>query len=244
MALFHIIIPAAGSGSRMSGELPKQYMLLCGKPLISYSIETFFKHLRIASINVALNVNDLFWRDLTPDPASKLKLHYTCGNTRAQTVLNTLLAINVADDDWVLVHDAARPGLTLHLLNSLINTLENDPVGGLLALPVVDTIKFAGENNTDLQSRVLKTIPRTQLWQAQTPQMFRYGTLKHALQASIGAAAGDATLMPSDEAEAIEAQGLQPKLVRGELRNLKVTYSQDLTTLETIFGYYENRGQA
>jgi 2-C-methyl-D-erythritol 4-phosphate cytidylyltransferase len=241
MAFFHIIIPAAGSGSRMAGEIPKQYMLLYGKPLISHCIETFFIHPRIASIHVALSVNDTFWDGLTPEPASKLKLHYTGGETRAQTVLNTLQSIDVAEDDWILVHDAARPGLTQHLLDTLINTLENDPVGGLLAMPVADTLKFAGEHN-----EVLKTIPRAHLWQAQTPQMFRYGILKHALEANIHAASSPAAnvVLATDEAEAIEAQGLQPKLVLGELRNLKVTYPKDLVTLETIFDYFKNRGQA
>lgn len=230
MAFFHIIIPAAGSGSRMASEIPKQYMLLCGKPLISHCIETFFNHSRIASIHVALSPFDTFWNGLTPEPASKLKLHYTGGDTRAQTVLNTLLKINVAEEDWILVHDAARPGLTHHLLDNLLNSLESDPVGGLLAMPVSDTLKFSGDKN-----EVLKTIPRAHLWQAQTPQMFRYGVLRYALHTSIGAASGDAVKIVTDEAEAIEAQGLQPKLVQGELRNLKVTYPQDLIFLESIF---------
>lgn len=238
MAFFHIIIPAAGRGIRMANEIPKQYMLLCGKPLISHCIETFFNHSRIASIHVALSTFDTFWNDLTPEPASKLKLHYTGGDTRAQTVLNTLLKINVAEEDWILVHDAARPGLTHHLLDNLLNTLEKDPVGGLLAMQVSDTLKFSGEKN-----EVLKTIPRAHLWQAQTPQMFRYGVLKHALQTSIGEASGDVVKIVTDEAEAIEAQGLQPKLVQGELRNLKVTYPQDLIFLESIFDC-KNRGQA
>ena len=251
MAFFHIIIPAAGSGSRMAGEIPKQYMLLYDKPLISHCIELFFLHPRIASIHVALSVNDTFWDSRKPEPASKLKLHYTGGDTRAQTVLNTLQSMDVADDDWILVHDAARPGLTQHLLDTLINTLENDPVGGLLALPVADTLKFAGEQNADCQYSVLKTIPRAHLWLAQTPQMFRYGLLKHALETAANGIKGHATsshvanvVLATDEAEAVEALGLQPKLVLGELRNLKVTYPQDLITLETIFDYFQNRGQA
>lgn len=232
MAFFHIIIPAAGSGSRMASDISKQYMLLCGKPLISHCIETFFNHPRIASIHVALSAGDTFWNGLSPEPASKLKLHFTGGDTRAQTVLNTLLMIDVAQEDWILVHDAARPGLTHHLLDTLINTLENDPVGGLLAMPVADTLKFAGEQN-----EVLKTISRAHLWQAQTPQMFRYGVLKNALQASIHEASSAAinSQIVTDEAQAIEALGLKPKLVQGELRNLKVTYPQDLVFLESIF---------
>jgi 2-C-methyl-D-erythritol 4-phosphate cytidylyltransferase len=231
MAFFHVIIPAAGTGSRMAQQtntvLPKQYLPLAGKPMISHTIQVFFNHPRIASIHLALNPDDVFWRDLTLEPASKLKLHYTGGESRSETVLNTLRAINVGDDDWILVHDAARPGLTHALLDNLLNTLENDDVGGLLALPLADTLKQA-----DNENRTKKTIAREHLWQAQTPQMFKYGVLKHALQANNGAASSPAF---TDEASAIEALGLQPKLVQGELRNLKVTYPQDLEFLEALF---------
>ena len=221
MAFFHVIIPAAGIGNRMQNVLPKQYVPLAGKPMISHTIQVFFKHPRIASIHLALNPEDDFWRSLPLEPASKLKLHYTGGESRSETVLNTLLALEVADDDWILVHDAARPGLTQQLLDNLLNTLENDPVGGLLALPLADTLKQA-----DNENRIEKTVPRDNLWQAQTPQMFRYGILVKALQSFEGAA--------TDEAEAIEALGLQPKLVQGELRNLKITYPQDLALLEAL----------
>ncbi len=221
MAFFHVIIPAAGIGNRMAAVLPKQYVPLAGKPMISHTIQVFFRHPRIASIHLALNPEDDFWRSLPLEPASKLKLHYTGGESRSETVLNTLLALEVADDDWILVHDAARPGLTQQLLDNLLNTLENDPVGGLLALPLADTLKQADGNTL-----IAGTIPRANLWQAQTPQMFRYGILIKALQSFEGAA--------TDEAEAIEAFGLQPKLVQGELRNLKITYPQDLALLEAL----------
>ena len=222
MAFFHVIIPAAGTGNRMASVLPKQYIPLAGKPMISHTIQVFFKHPRITNIHLALNDEDDFWRSLPLEPSSKLKLHYTGGDSRSETVLNTLRAIEAADDDWILVHDAARPGLTQQLLDNLLNTLENDAVGGLLALPLADTLKQA-----DVANRVEKTIPRADLWQAQTPQMFRYGTLIKALQSFNGVA--------TDEAEAIEALGLQPKLVQGELRNLKITYPQDLEILEALF---------
>ena len=221
MALFHLIIPAAGAGSRMGDVLPKQYLRLAGKPMIAHIIQVFLNHPRIASIHLALNPADEFWRSLTLEPASKLKLHYTGGESRATTVLNTLNAIDVAVDDWVLVHDAARPGLTHQMLDKLLSELEHDPVGGLLALPLADTLK-----QSDAFNHVAKTIPRTQLWQAQTPQMFRYGLLKQALTSYNG--------QSTDEAEAVEALGLQPKLVQGELRNLKVTYPQDLALLEAL----------
>jgi 2-C-methyl-D-erythritol 4-phosphate cytidylyltransferase len=137
--------------------------------------------------------------------------------------LNGLIAIEaqVALDDWILVHDAARPGLTNQLLSHLLTTLENDPVGGLLALPLADTLKLSDGNQ-----RVSATVPRTDLWQAQTPQMFRYATLKEALTQFNGS--------PTDEAEAVEALGLKPNLVTGELRNLKVTYVQDLAVVSAL----------
>jgi len=129
---------------------------------------------------------------------------------------------SVVEHDWILVHDAARPGLTNRLLTQLMSSLKDDEVGGLLALPLADTLKMS-----DAESRVAKTIPRDQLWQAQTPQMFKYATLKRALESFNGS--------PTDEAEAIEALGLKPKLVTGELRNLKVTYPQDLAVLSALF---------
>ncbi len=231
MVQFHVIIPAAGTGSRMANVLPKQYMALAGKPIISHTIEVFFNNPRISSIHLALSADDAFWRTLSLDPASKLKLHYTGGNSRAETVLNTLQALNIPQDDWVLVHDAARPGLTNELLNHLLNTLQDDAVGGLLALPVADTLKQA-----DTQNRIEKTIPRDSLWQAQTPQMFRAATLQKALENFAGA--------PTDEAQAIEALGLNPKLVQGELRNMKVTFPQDLTLLELLFSAHKKEVKA
>lgn len=223
MARFHIIIPAAGAGNRMASAIPKQYLPLCGKPIVSHSIQTFFACPRIASINLALSAEDFFWRSLTLDSNSRLILHYTGGDTRAQTVLNTLEAMRpiVAEDDWILVHDAARPGLTAELLNQLLDTLEPDEVGGLLALPLADTLK---QSNAD--QRVQKTIPREHLWQAQTPQMFRFSLLQRALTDFDGT--------PTDEAQAVEALGLQPKLVVGSLRNMKVTYPQDLQLMEIL----------
>ena len=224
MAFFHVIIPAAGVGNRMANVLPKQYISLGGKPMISHCIQVFFNNPRIAAIHVALNPEDDFWRSLTLEPESRLHLHYTGGNTRAETVLNTLHAIEpqLHEDDWILVHDAARPGLTQNLLNQLLDALEHDAVGGLLALPVADTLKESVADN-----QVKKTVSRTNLWQAQTPQMFRFGTLKNALSQFKESV--------TDEAEAIEALGLKPKLVQGELRNLKVTYPQDLVLLEALF---------
>lgn len=223
MARFHVIIPAAGVGNRMATAIPKQYLPLCGKPTISHSIQTFFSCHRVASIHLALSPEDYFWRNLTLDTNSRLHLHYTGGDSRSETVKNTLEAIRtqVEDDDWILVHDAARPGLTISLLNDLLNKLHDDPVGGLLALPLADTLK---QSNVD--ARVVNTIPREALWQAQTPQMFRYTLLKDALESFDGT--------PTDEAQAVEALGLQPKLVVGSLRNMKITYPQDVELMELL----------
>lgn len=226
MQKFHVIIPAAGVGNRMQNALPKQYIQLAGKPMISHVIHVFFNNPRIAFIHLALSPEDAFWRTLPLNPESRLKLHYTGGESRSETVLNTLNAIDADDEDWVLVHDAARPGLSMELLDKLLDTLQNDEVGGLLAMPVADTLKKSNARHI-----VEKTVPRQDLWQAQTPQMFRYATLRKALDSFEGA--------PTDEAEAIESLGLQPKLVLGELRNLKVTYPQDIIVLEALFKHKE-----
>jgi 2-C-methyl-D-erythritol 4-phosphate cytidylyltransferase len=220
MARFHVIIPAAGNGSRMAADVPKQYLNLNGKTLLQHVIKVFDQSIRISTIHILINQEDAHWRSTYLHSSSKLQVHHCGADTRAGTVLNGLEAIHqqVEGGDWILVHDAARPGLSGPLLNQLISTLENDAVGGLLAIPLADTLKRA-----DDEQRVSATIPRNALWQAQTPQMFRYATLKKALVEFNGT--------PTDEAEAIEALGLKPKLVTGELRNLKVTYPQDLAVL-------------
>ena len=223
MTRFHVVIPAAGSGSRMGADTPKQYLNLHGKTLIQHVIKVFDQSARISTIHILINQEDIHWRSTYLNSSSKLQVHHCGANTRAGTVLKGLEAIQdqVKSDDWILVHDAARPGLSNLLLNQLISTLENDAVGGLLAMPLADTLKRA-----DIEHRVSATIPRNGLWQAQTPQMFRYATLKKALAEFNGT--------PTDEAEALEALGLKPQLVTGELRNLKVTYPQDLAVLSAL----------
>lgn len=228
MPLFHVIIPAAGIGARMENVLPKQYLPIAGKPMIAHIIQTFFNHPKIANIHLALNEQDEFWRSFTLNPGSRLHIHYTGGESRAETVLNTLKVMDVDDADWVLVHDAARPGLTEQALSRLLDTLEADEVGGLLALPVADTIKKSNEIN-----HIETTVSRQNLWRAQTPQMFQYATLKQALSEFDG--------LPTDEAEAVEAMGLSPKLVHGDFRNLKVTYPEDLEMLELLFANKESK---
>lgn len=225
MAKFHVIIPAAGSGSRMATVLPKQYLSLAGRPIISWTLEPFIKCERIASIHLVLNADDHHWQSCaTHDP--KLSILHCGGETRSETVLNALKVLKFEQSDWILVHDAARPGLTHQLLDYLLDEVQEDEVGGLLAIPVADTLKRA-----DITQRVVVTEPREGLWQAQTPQMFRYGVLKKALNQAVVIKSKVAT---TDEAQAIEALGLSPKLVTGQLRNLKITYPQDLALAEAI----------
>ncbi|MFJ5444904.1 2-C-methyl-D-erythritol 4-phosphate cytidylyltransferase [Methylobacillus methanolivorans] len=223
MLKFHVLIPAAGSGSRMGGTLPKQYLPLNGKPLIHHALSLFASASRITSVHVVIAPDDALWSQHEVDHGSKVVVHALGGATRAATVLNGLEAIagQVAEDDWILVHDAARPGLSMVMLDRLLDSLQEDAVGGLLAIPLADTLKRA-----DAGQRVAKTEPRDGLWQAQTPQMFRYALLKQALQQAGG--------VPTDEAQAVEALGFSPKLVPGELRNLKITYPQDLQLAEAI----------
>lgn len=232
MVGFHVLIPAAGSGSRMESAFPKQYLMLNGKALIQHVVELFASIEKIASVHVILSPQDSYWETLNIAGNTEVRIHHCGGNTRAETVLNGLKAIEnqVSQDDWILVHDAARPGLSAVLLNQLLDSLKEDAVGGLLAVPLADTLKRADDSG-----HVAATIPRTALWQAQTPQMFRYGMLKNALESFQGS--------PTDEAEAIEALGLKPKLVTGELRNLKVTYAQDLVVLAALLSNHHQTEQ-
>jgi 2-C-methyl-D-erythritol 4-phosphate cytidylyltransferase len=222
---YFALIPAAGSGSRMGSELPKQYLDVAGAPMLQHAIKALCAHPKIAQVFVVLAADDAYFAryDWTPYDA-KLRRLYCGGATRAASVLNGLRAIDpiAQPQDWVLVHDAARPCLTQAHLDALIMELADDEVGGLLAVPVADTLKRA-----DADSRVIATEPRENLWQAQTPQMFRHGLLLRALEA-LG------TDTPTDEARAVEHLGLKPKLVACDASNLKVTYPQDLKLAELI----------
>jgi len=225
MARYFALIPAAGAGSRMGGELPKQYLEIGGKPLLYYAVRRLVMHPRIEQVFVVLAPGDqrysrIDWAAF----AGKIEPLYCGGETRAASVFNGLLAANDAIDaaDWVLVHDAARPCLGEAELDRLITELGEDATGGLLAVPVADTLKRAGR-----EGRVMRTESREELWQAQTPQMFRCRLLVEALSRS-----GPTVI--TDEAGAVENLGLLPKLVMGDARNLKVTYPQDLELAELI----------
>ena len=221
MSEFYALVPAAGSGSRMGGELAKQYLELSGHPMIYYALTTLCRCSQINTVFVVLAPDDEhFKRYDWSHCEGKLEPLYCGGKTRAESVANGLLVSELEPDNWVLVHDAARPCLTQAHLEKLIVELRDDEVGGILAVPVADTLKRA-----DARQRIESTESREKLWQAQTPQMFRAGLLAQGLQLCKNV---------TDEASAIEALGLQPKLVAGDTSNFKVTYPLDIRLAELL----------
>jgi 2-C-methyl-D-erythritol 4-phosphate cytidylyltransferase len=223
MPRHYAIVPAAGTGARFGADKPKQYLDLLGRPLIFHTLAALTACPEIERVWVVLSPDDPYWpRYDWSVLGPKLETVRCGGATRAESVHNGLqaAAMVAVEDDWVLVHDAARPCLSGQMLDEMFRELADDPVGGILAVPVADTLKRA-----DAAQRVAATEPRDGLWQAQTPQMFRYGQLCRALQNH-----RDVT----DEAGAIEAAGLTPRLVRGDSTNLKVTYPADLALAAMI----------
>jgi len=223
MLRHYAIVPAAGSGSRFGSEKPKQYLNLLARPLIYHALAALVGCPEIERVWVVLSPDDEEWdRHDWSGLGHKLETLRCGGATRADSVGNGLkaAAMVAAEDDWVLVHDAARPCLSKEMLGALFAELADDAVGGILAVPVADTLKRA-----DAEQRVAATAPRDGLWQAQTPQMFRYGMLREALEKCREV---------TDEAGAIEALGFKPKLVRGDATNLKVTYPADLALAAMI----------
>jgi 2-C-methyl-D-erythritol 4-phosphate cytidylyltransferase/2-C-methyl-D-erythritol 2,4-cyclodiphosphate synthase len=232
----HALIPCAGSGQRFGGGLPKQYQELFGRPMVHYCIETFIKSPKIKSIWVATSplAPQFSQGALSWPPSSRLKVAVTGGNSRHQTVLNTLnlmIEKRVDEDDWVLVHDAARPGISLELIHLLIDIVTTYPEygGGILALPVADTLKTHIDSEVKKLHHSTGGISREGLWQAQTPQMFRVGELRNALDK---ARLENAIL--TDEASAFERMGKTPFLVQGSVENLKITYERDFVLMEKI----------
>ena len=221
MTEFHALVPAAGFGARMGHEIPKQYLPLAGQPMIAHALNSLCSNLDISMVFVVLAPEDTLYHSYDWSRfGDKLQPLFCGGEKRSDTVLNGLIASELEPDDWILVHDAARPCLKQEQLARLIAETRDDAVGGILAVPVADTLKRA-----DDEGRIVRTEDRAGLWQAQTPQMFRAGLLMQALQA-----------LPqvTDEASAIEALGLHPKLVLGEPTNFKVTYPQDLLMAELL----------
>jgi len=226
------LIPAAGSGTRLAGERPKQYAALAGKPMLWHAVRAICVP-PVEHVFVVLAPQDeAFSRHDWSAFAGKLEPLYCGGGTRRDSVYNGLVASRgvVDADDWVLVHDAARPCLPRKDLENLIQETEADEVGGILALPVAETVKAVSKDEGGTQ-RIERTEDRAQLWLAQTPQMFRVGLLAQALQRARGPV--------TDEASAVEQMGLKPRLVAGSRENLKVTYPEDLAIAEAILNRRE-----
>lgn len=217
------LVPAAGQGTRIGDAVPKQYLPIAGKPMLFHALETLASVARIHAVVAILSPLDRHWGefDWSAFP-EKIEAAFTGGANRGESVRNALkhLAPRVAKDDWVLVHDAARPCITRALVDQFLDEVEDQPIGGLLAMPLADTLKRADET-----LRVAETIARAGLWRAQTPQMFRYEMLLRAFERKQGV---------TDESQAIEALGYAPRLVQGENTNLKVTFAEDLPLAEMI----------
>jgi 2-C-methyl-D-erythritol 4-phosphate cytidylyltransferase / 2-C-methyl-D-erythritol 2,4-cyclodiphosphate synthase len=216
------LVPAAGGGSRMGAPLPKQYLPLLGRPVIHHALVALCAVAAVERVYVVLAPDDAHWQNIDFSPlAAKLRVLRCGGDTRAISVANGLAAIadEVAGDDWVLVHDAARACLTPSHVEALMREVGADAVGGILAVPVADTLKRESDG------AIVATVPREKLWQAQTPQMFRHGLLTRALAAAPAV---------TDEAGAVEALGLKPRLVAADATNLKITYPLDMHLAEII----------
>ncbi|MFD0726611.1 2-C-methyl-D-erythritol 4-phosphate cytidylyltransferase [Lysobacter brunescens] len=217
------VVPAAGRGTRFGSELPKQYLQAGGQPLIAWTLQALLSHPAIVGAMVVLSAEDAHWPGWT-ELAGKPVLTCIGGAERADSVLAGINALpdDVRQDDFVLVHDAARPNLAHADLDRLLDLGRADPVGAILAAPVRDTLKRAGDDGG-----IDGTEPRERLWRAFTPQMFRRLQLSKALDAAH--AAGIAI---TDEAMAMERQGLRPLLVEGREDNFKVTTPADLARFE------------
>jgi 2-C-methyl-D-erythritol 4-phosphate cytidylyltransferase len=214
---FWAIVPAAGAGKRMQADRPKQYLELAGKTVIEQTLSRLLQANVFDAIVVAVSEQDPYWPTLSISQHKNI-ITAPGGKERADSVLSALKTIRdkASDDDWVLVHDAARPCITATDIQYLIDSLVNDDVGGILALSSHDTLKNVQGNC------ITETLDRSHIWRALTPQMFRYGMLKIALEEAQGNPA------ITDDASALELKGLQPKIVEGRPDNIKITRPEDL----------------
>lgn len=223
MENIHLIIPAAGESSRMGSTTPKQFSNFHGKTILEYVESIFSKLAAIKTITIALNKKQKYIKSLNCQFSNKTTLIDCGGSNRSETVLNALRIIgeDIQKKDWIMVHDAARVGITESLVNNFIREIVDDKVGGILAIPALDTVK-----RVDKKQQIIRTEKRDEIWLAQTPQMFRFDLLNKALKSFKG--------NPTDESEAIEAFGLSPKIVKGNLVNFKITYPDDLMRIEKL----------
>ncbi|HTY94452.1 MAG TPA: 2-C-methyl-D-erythritol 4-phosphate cytidylyltransferase [Steroidobacteraceae bacterium] len=223
---YWLIMPAAGAGRRFGAALPKQYAQLLGGTVLEWALSGFIADPRCSGIVVAVAPEDPWWPQVAPRLPSGV-VAVAGGAERSESVLNGLRALGgrAQERDWVLVHDAARPCLSAADLGRLLGELAEEDTGGLLASPGSDTLKYAPPGGPAVE----RTMDRTGLWRALTPQMFRYGALRKALEA-----AHDAGRTPTDESQALEWVGARPRLVEGSAANIKVTTAQDLVLAAAI----------
>ncbi|MFZ5594474.1 MAG: 2-C-methyl-D-erythritol 4-phosphate cytidylyltransferase [Pseudomonadota bacterium] len=230
-ANYWAVIPAAGIGARMGAAIPKQYLPLHGGTVIEHTVQRFLSHPRLSGVVVVIAPDDVHW------PRTRLRgdavplIAVEGGAERYHSVLNGLIRLtDIAEPhDWVLVHDAARPCLRHDDIDRLIATLADHPVGGLLGVPVSDTVKRTGN-----EGNILETVSRAGLWRALTPQMFRLGELAGALKHVV-----DNKLAVTDEAAAMELAGHVPRMVEGHADNIKITVPQDLALAELFLKQQE-----
>jgi len=227
------LIPAAGAGARFGADVPKQYTEVAGATILEHAVRALLADERVEIVFVVLAPGDEHFNRIDwADDAARVAPLFCGGATRRASVHNGLVAASdtIEFDDWVLVHDAARPCLAGVDLARLITEASADPVGGLLAVPVADTLKRARPDG-----HVERTEQRAGLWQAQTPQMFPLGLLLRALE-SVERAGPEVAMAVTDEASAVESLGLAPRLIHGSSGNLKVTYPGDLIIAERLLG--------
>lgn len=226
------VVPAAGVGRRMGSEIPKQYLSLNGKTVIEHTLQTLLDNPKIEAIYLSISAGDTYWSGKAIASNPKI-VTVDGGAERCHSVLNALKVLQerAKQTDWVLVHDAARPCLRQEDLDLLIDLLAEHPVGGVLGIPVRDTMK-----RTDGAGATTETVARDGLWHAYTPQMFRLGVLQQALDAAI-----ENGLMVTDDASAIELAGMQPQMIEGHDDNIKITRPEDLALAS--FYLEQQRGQ-
>jgi 2-C-methyl-D-erythritol 4-phosphate cytidylyltransferase len=219
------LIPAAGAGARFGDRLPKQYVNIAGVPLLRRAIDSLHGAVVLNGVFVVLAPGDKEYAQRIGSIPG-VEPVFCGGSTRTESVRNGLAAVarHAQAEDWVIVHDAARPCLDVSTLHRLFHELEDEPVGGLLAVPLADTLKRA---ETGAGLRAGSTEPREGLWCAQTPQMFRFAILQHALRKADPAKV-------TDEAQAIEELGVKPRLIHGSPSNIKVTFPEDIVLAEAI----------
>jgi 2-C-methyl-D-erythritol 4-phosphate cytidylyltransferase len=217
------VVPAAGAGRRMGSDVPKQYLQIHGKAVIDWTLETLLSHADIETAVVALDPGDEYWQETRSAADSRVRV-VAGGRERCHSVLNALDALrekNHSRQDWVLVHDAARPCVQLEDISGLIQQAMRHG-GGVLGVPVHDTMK-----RTDAENRILETVERDRLWHAFTPQMFPLGALRDSLKAAL-----EAGVRITDEASAMEWAGCPPVMVEGAATNIKITRPADLLLAE------------